>query len=582
MEKDPLVSKAVSRRHFLQGVGGATAGAATAALIPTSESAAADANSKGATPVFKVNSAMPSIPSLAIIALNRIAFGPRPGDVAAFEALGSTDDERLTTYVDQQLAYDPDLNADPEYKSRLEAFAPETTEKTLEQLWADHYRAEGVEYSVRTQPLREIERLTFLRAVYSKWQLVEVLADFWHNHFNIYAWTAPIQSIWPHYDRDVIRAHMLGNFREMIEAVAKSPEMLYYLDNESNTVDGPNENWARELFELHTLGAENYYGVISQDSVPVDNEGSPLGYVDEDVYEATRCFTGWTVSDRDTDELGDTGQFIYVEDNHDRFQKRVLNGTGNIPATNIPAYQAPLKDGMDVLDLVAYHPGTARYICRKLCRRLISDNPPESIVASAAAVFRAQKNAPDQLKQVVRHILLSAEFRTTWGHKIKRPFEVAVSALRATNGDMPFSLSHGDSNAFMYYFNPMGQQLFRWSTPDGYPDYQSPWQSAMSILMRWRLLGWLVEDRDVDDSYHVDILAQTPSNIRTANGLADFWIERILNRPMDSSTRQIIVDFMAQDADGPDAELDFENNRVKGRLRTMVALILQSPDFNWR
>ena len=128
----------------------------------------------------------------------------------------------------------------------------------------------------------------------SRRQLAEVLADFWHNHFNVYgpdSWAAPV---WSHWDRVVIRGNALGNFRTMLGQVAEHPAMLYYLDNYTNTSAGPNENWARELFELNTLGAENYLGVKRQADVPVDGAGAPTGYVDDDVFEATRCFTGWT------------------------------------------------------------------------------------------------------------------------------------------------------------------------------------------------------------------------------------------------------------------------------------------------
>jgi uncharacterized protein (DUF1800 family) len=247
-----------------------------------------------------------------------------------------------------------------------------------------------------------------------------MLADFWHNHFNVRGWDGDIAPIFVHYDRDVIRKNLLGNFRTMLEDVAKSTAMLYFLDNRSNTGARPNENYARELFELHTMGAENYKGEFPQEQVPVSN-GWPVAYVDADVYGATTCFTGWTTVD---------GLFQIDPNDHFPNQKVVF---GRV----IPANQTAEKDGRDVLDMLAQHPGTGRYVCRKLCRRFISDNPPERIVNEAAALFTAKWQAPDQLKQVVRLILLSPEFRSSWGQKIKRPFEVAVSALRSLNPDPP-------------------------------------------------------------------------------------------------------------------------------------------------
>jgi len=180
--------------------------------------------------------------------------------------------------------------------------------------------------------------------------------------------------------------------------------MLYYLDNYTNSVSGPNENWARELFELHTMGAENYLGVLQQEDVPTDPEGRPIGYVDADVFESTRCFTGWSVANGQSG-AANNGTFLYRPGWHDRFQKHVLK-------VLLPADQPDQVDGRTVLDTLANHPGVARYVSGRLCRRLIGDNPSQATIDAVAAVFFAQRAAPDQLKQVVRAILLSDEFRT--------------------------------------------------------------------------------------------------------------------------------------------------------------------------
>ncbi|MDA0244162.1 MAG: DUF1800 domain-containing protein [Chloroflexi bacterium] len=560
---------AVSRRAFLQGLGLTTAATAAHHLI-------AHADEPAPPPPLAEPHAPLSAPSAAVVALNRMAFGPRPGDVAAFNALGATDEERTAAYVEQQL--NPIPAEDTELNGRLAAIGFQTLAKTQTEMWVDHYRNPSAgDYVWQTLPIRETERATFVRALYSKWQLAEVMADFWHNHFNIYGWDFPLRSFFVQYDRDVIRAHLFGNFRQMLEAVAKSPAMLFYLDNESSTRAGPNENWARELFELHGLGAENYKGVRPQNSIAPDPDDPafPLGYVDEDVYEATRCFTGWTVNYRVAD--GDTGEFIYLDANHDRFQKSVLN-FGQI---NFPSDQAPLQDGLAVLDLIANHPGTARYICRKLCIRLIADTPPDSLVQSAAQIFRAQREAPDQIKQVLRHILNSAEFRSIWGEKVKRPFEALVAAMRAGNAD--WNVDFGtDSNSLVNQYNQMGQPLFSWGPPNGYPDSRTAWESTTPLVMRWRLFNWLVNLRDVNLVYYLPVLDDTPPTVRSANALVDFWTERLLGRAPDSDARQILVNFMAQTSD-PDVDLVIvPEDGIHGRLRTLVALILQSPDFNQR
>jgi uncharacterized protein (DUF1800 family) len=568
MQPDDSQRALLSRREFLQGAAmtaAVTTATAVGGKIPAPASAAEPTHDRLIQAVNIPDAQAVSKPPLAYIALTRMGFGPRPGDVSAFEALGATDEERLFAYIEQQL--DPASLDDSEVESRLAASNVTTLDKSLPELWADHIKA-NPPWEIRTMPMRETERAAFVRAMYSKRQLVEVLADFWHNHFNVKGWEYMIAPVFVHYDRDVIRANLLGNFRDMLEAVAKSPAMLYYLDNESNTRSGPNENFARELFEIHALGAEHYLGVMDQFDVPQDGEGWPVGYVDEDVYEATRCLTGWTVND-------DTGAFEYVDDNHDRFQKWVLG-------QRLKADQAPQKDGEDVLDLVAFHPGTARHVCRKLCIRFISDRPPESIVESATAVFRAQKDAPDQLKQVVRHILRSTEFQRIWGEKIKRPFEAIVSALRATNADWTIRYGDNDSNSFIWQYGNIGQPLYNWPAPDGYPDTAVAWQSTTSLILRWRMINWLVNRRDDDDNYYIDILSQTPSQVRSATYLTNFWCFRIFGYAIGGSTRTRLSQFMAQDSP-LDEDLPLESSdQVFGRLRTLIALILQTPEFNLR
>ena len=423
-------------------------------------------------------------------------------------------------------------------------------------------------WSERMRPFFEIERMAFLRAVHSKRQLVEVLADFWHNHFNVYGYEYWIGPLWTYWDRDVIRAHQLGNFREMLEAVAAGPCMLYYLDNYTNSSAGPNENWARELIELHTLGAENYLGVMRQVDVPLDGLGRPIGYVDDDVFEATRCFTGWTFD-------FDTGLFSYRADWHDHFQKTVLG-------TYMSPNQASLADGRDVLDAVAFHPGTARHIAGKLCRRFISDDPPQTVVDAAATVFESAQNDSDQLAQVVRTILLSDEFLTTWGEKIKRPFEVVVSALRSAGAKFSFALDEDETDTFLWLYNQAGQPLFSWRAPDGFSDVKEDWQSATPRVHLWRMCNWLVDVEDDFENHLMDVVAQTPAGVLSANELADYWINRILGRPIPAADRLEIVDFMAQ---GYNPSLDLpvgSDGDTQERLRAMVGLIFMTPSFLWR
>ena len=501
-----------------------------------------------------------SPPSLAVIALNRMAFGPRAGDVAAFNALGSTDEQRLAAYVDQQL--NPASIDDSALDTRLEEAGYTTLKKPHAQLWADHF---GKDYNTRQLPFWETERAAFTRAIFSKRQLSEVLADFWHNHFNVYADNSQISPGWVSYDRDVIRGHMLGNFRQMLEAVGTHPAMLYYLDNFKSTNAGPNENYARELFELHGLGVAHYYGVGRQADVPKDGSGRPLGYCDDDVYEATRAFTGWTIDFT-------TGTLLYQSDRHDRFQKTVLGQM-------MPADQAPLRDGELVYDLIAHHPGTARHIARKLCKRLIADNPPEDVVAEAAAVFSANVDAPDQLKRVMRTILLSQAFRNTWGQKSKRPFETLCTALRACGLNHTIRMDDRFSNDLTYYARITGQPIFRWQTPDGFPDNREDWLSSSSLIMSWRALNRFSESRHDNNALVLDVIGETPTSVRSANQLADYWINRILGRPMSAAGRDEIVTFMGAGTN-PDLALKLDpDSGTHDRLRAMIALITMTPEF---
>ncbi len=572
----------MNRRDFLKLMGAfasvASASAALAACAPE------QVPGPDPTRVVPVNpTGVPPEPvlppvELGIIALNRMAYGPRPGDLDVFNALGATDDERLRAYVSQQL--NPDSIDDSEFEARYAATGFETLHKTQDELYFDHiasnpYDSNNDEYwEWYSKPAYELVDATFLRAVYSKKQLVEVLADFWHNHFNVYFWQDDGVPLLASYNRDVLRAHMLGNFRQMLEAVATHPSMLYYLNQNNSSDAGPNENFARELFELHTLGAENYLGVMDPNLVPKDANGIAVGYVDNDVYEAARALTGWRVDDdiyEYEDGIEKTGRFIYYKPWHDRFNKLVLG-------RYIPPDQPDMQDGRDVLDLLANHPGTARFVSRKLARRFISDNPPDSVVEAAASVFMEYRNAPDQLKRVVETILLSPEFRSTWGAKIKRPIEAAISMMRAVNTD--FTKLPG---GIPWMCSMMGQAMFERRPPDGYPDVKEAWANTMSMLYRWNFAvaiseNWM-DDEEQQRIIRTDIVAQTPAELRTAESLADFWIPRLLNRPMSDADRQAVIAVMAQDY-GVQEELP--QDHIDWVLPAMVEVILMSPDFQWK
>ena len=415
----------LSRKDFLKLVGTFVATSATAAACAP-DSVPSPGPTQAVAPVLptgvppELTQSVPPV-SLGIIALNRMAFGPRPGDLEAFNTLGSTDEERLRAYVAQQLI--PESVDDGEFEERYTAAGFETLHKTQDELYFDHiannqYDSNDDAYwQWYSKPAYELVDATFLRAVYSRKQLVEVLADFWHNHFNVYFWQDDGVPLLVSYNRDVLRAHMLGNFRQMLEAVATHPSMLYYLNQNNSSDAGPNENFARELFELHTLGAENYLGVRDPNTVEKDANGIAIGYVDNDVYESARALTGWRIDDdiyEYEDGIEKTGRFIYYKPWHDRFNKLILG-------KYIPADQPDMQDGRDVLDLLAYHPGTARYISRKLARRFIdivihiANRNSVRILLDCIRIPHPQVILGPQrmqLEQLTREVLIGTRIRT--------------------------------------------------------------------------------------------------------------------------------------------------------------------------
>lgn len=550
-----------------------------------------------------------SLPPLVAIAHNHMGFGLRSGDIEHFNSLGSDDNARFTAFVDEQL--NPDDIDDSAMQQRLDDEpAYQTLNKSLTQQWTDHAR--HVDYWVRRRPAQEIANATFLRAVHSKRQLAEVLTGFWHNHFNVYAWDDPIHSVWVHYDQEVIRPHILGNFRQMLEANAKSTAMLFYLDQFVSSSDSPNENYARELMELHTLGADNYLGATDPALVPQQN-GIATGFVENDVKEVARALTGWSFVIEWLDPgATNLAEFTYRPGFHDNGSKQVLG-------TSIPAAQADLKDGQDIFDILAAHPGTARYICQKLCRRLISDNPSDSLVESAAIIFQNQWQAADQLQQVVRHILLSNEFKTTFGEKVKQPFETIVSAMRAVGHNYTLKVESETGNnwlpsdQFEYYSQQTGHHPFTWAPPNGFPDKRAVWQGTNALAMSWRAINHLVFGSwdEVNGrllhftSLVEDTLAALDSGLITSatpSNLAIFWFERVFGYIPDTQQVTRIAALLSHpnrefiDAEtAPDWDLDTaidltDTNCGEGDhgcwpyywrtgLRTMVSTLLMTPEF---
>jgi len=402
----------------------------------------------------------PDDPATITHVLNRLTFGPRPGDVERVRQVG------LAAWLDQQLH--PVNIDDHAAEARLPQLQDPPDSTDVKEL--------------RRFARRQIVTLAsdkLLRASYSERQLKEVLVDFWFNHFNVYAAKGRTAQYLPAYESEVIRPHVFDHFRDLLEATAKSPAMLFYLDNwlsatptgirdpgfgirglrrrlspipdprspiptkaRNKRARGLNENYGRELMELHTLGVDS-------------------GYTQQDVIDVARAFTGWTI-DRD-------GNFRFVPALHDNGTKVVLGHTIKSGGG--------IDDGEKVLDILASHPSTAHHIAFELAQRLVADDPPAALVDRAAARFR---DTNGDLREVVRTIVTSPEFLAPAAGdvKFKTPFELVVSAVRATGADV------SDGRPFVQVLQQMGQPLYMCQPPTGYRDTADAWVSAGGLVSR--------------------------------------------------------------------------------------------------
>ena len=424
------------------------------------------------------------------LVLNRLTFGATPDSRAALEHLG------LTGWLDAELAHPAsDTDLDRRLSSaRLRIFYdagddgegktwPALDEmRPLAALTADPADQvallnfeNAMDYGERIRPAQEVIAASLIRAVHAKAQLREVMTQFWHDHFSVNSLKSEATAaFFPSHDA-MLRQHAFGNFRAMLGDVARSPAMLYYLNNEDSRASPANENFARELLELHTLGAAVYLNDHAPRwrDVPGAAEGVAEGYIDQDVYEVARAFTGWTVGDgrwiSDGVAAPVTGRFHYVEAWHDPYQKRVLG-------VEFPPNRAPMADGDQVLDVLATHPATARLIATKLIRRLLTDDPDPAMVARVAAVFLASSADSDQIAQLIRAIVADPKFVATPPAKLRRPFEFLAALYRATGADVVVPEA-----AFDWQLARAGWHQHSFGPPTGHPDTSGRWSGASTL-----------------------------------------------------------------------------------------------------
>ena len=539
--------------------------------------------------VAAASSAVPKNPDDKTVAhvLNRIGFGPAPGDIERVRTIG------LDKYIDQQLR--PESLADERMTSRLTGL--DTLTRSSRELAEDYFMPAQMErrrtqQQTASQPaetptdkrdtrtpaqveLMQGERRVFtdlaqqkiLRAVYSDRQLNEVMVDFWFNHFNVFAGKGQTRNYLTEYERDALRPHVLGKFRDLLGATAQSPAMLFYLDNwqsaapegaptsasndrrnervnprrpfgrpgqidmpprrrtvadlpqgaQNRRPRGLNENYARELMELHTLGVDG-------------------GYTQKDVQEVARAFTGWTIANP-----RQGGGFAFEPRMHDDGEKLVLGqkikaGGGR-------------RDGEQVLDILAAHPSTARFIATKLARRFVADQPPPALVDRAAERFRETKG---DIREVVRTIVTSPEFfaADAYRAKVKTPFEFVASAVRATSTDSTNAMP------LVQAVRELGMPPYQCQPPTGYADRAEAWVNTGALLNRMNFAVSLTDGRLRGLRAPASLLN---APLETAR---DTITDQVLAGDLSSSTRTTV--------------------EKASRPSQAVALLLGSPEFQRR
>jgi uncharacterized protein (DUF1800 family) len=459
----------------------------------------------GDVPTSEEDEARLPAPSLDAAAAHRVlgraGYGARPRQAEVLTRPGG-----LARWVEAQLAMPP--GDDPTLARRLAEIAlpirapagpgEQITEEnrplaSLAASQADRWAllpvpgryVAGVE---RARPLLELSIATVLRKAEAEAQLRERMVEFWHDHFSVSARSGlPVQVSLAEHDAR-IRAHALGSFRALLEVVATSPAMLFYLDNQSSRAGAPNENFARELLELHTLGREAYAGAAPVGrEVPRGPDGVASAYVDGDVWEAARAFTGWSIANGQrldpTRALPRSGAFVFVDAWSDPYQKRFLG-------RDLDPFPPAMAHGRAVLDTIAAHKATARHTGTKLARFLIGDGA-ETAAASrrAAEAFHRHAGAPDQIARVLRALLLEGpEIAAPGAGRVRRPLDLVAAAAHA------YAIPLSPNPALVGQLALGGQQIFGWPAPDGQPVSPEPYLGASALRWRWQCCQALTRD----------------------------------------------------------------------------------------
>jgi uncharacterized protein (DUF1800 family) len=528
----------------------------------------------GALLAVGAKSAPPRVPGqreVALHVLNRLGFGPGPGELDRVLEIG------VARYVQEQLH--PGEIDDAAVERRLADLGTlrmttadliETFEKPIREarvLRREALRGQPMEpgeaddyrqmIPPSRRPRRIVEELSaarVLRAVYSRRQLNEVLVDFWMNHFNVSAAKGLDRVFLTSFERDVVRPRIWGKFEDLLMATAKSPAMLFYLDNarsvaeeanrrqvvrnrvrlfgaRPNAPTGINENYARELMELHTLGVDG-------------------GYAQKDVTELARALTGWSI-----DRPGEGADFVFRAAMHDVQPKTVLGHA--FPAGG------GLDEGESLIRILAHHPSTAHHIAYELAQRLVADDPPKALVERAARTFRASDG---DLRETVRTIVESPEFfdPAYFHSKVKSPFEYVVSAVRAVKGET-------DARALVGEIAQMGEPLYLCQPPTGYGNKGSAWVNSGALVERMNFALALTSGNVPGTAADVEALVP-PAEARDPERSVEALARVLTGGELSCDTEATIAARIGTAAGGPGAQ-------PKTPLRLIAGLVLGSPDF---
>ncbi len=535
---------------------------------------------------------LPSTGSFEHRALSRVTFGARDAEVAAVQQTGwpawvatqlqppPGDEPRIEEHLrarTMRIAYAVQLPAgkSPGWPAVDERRPLRYLYTDIPAIWDMVGKTEiSIAPNERHRIQQELNAAAWIRNVHSRFQLREFMADFWANHFNVgrnedvYGAAALIV-----YENEVIRPNVFGNFRAFLETVASSASMLRYLNNAESKAGRPTENYVRELLELHTLGAEAYRGVSADAALPQVSAGPfrvNSHFTDQDIVAASRAFSGWTLEHGQEGERGPlpfTGRFVFnpVQHNNDVgvFMGNDLSGT---------AFQGPMAQGQRILDLLAAHPATARFVVGKICRRIFGDSPPQNVLDRAMAAWTANIDAPDQIGRVMEVILLSPEMGNPPA-KLRRPYERLMALFRTTD-----TIINAYDEAYMALFG-LGDGLYAWPTPDGRPDTDAHWLSSAGNHHFWNVMF----DVLVHPSFRTSFWEQTPAAVAdSAIHIVEYWVGRMVGYTLPQASMDALLKDVMTSPGVMAAYASGGITNIENALRRLALLIATSPEFAMR